>query len=199
MRSAPTLETERLTLRHYRKQDFRAQLAIVGDDETMRHVGGKGLSEEECWRRLAASVGMWDLLGFGGWAVVRRADDRLVGLISLFNGWRALEPVFGDDPEMGWIFARSVHGQGIAGEACRAVLDWADATLQPGPIWAIIAPENEPSLRLAQRLGFETFVTSIYHGDPTIVLKRTRPALLPAAAAATAATTARRPSAARSA
>ncbi|MGH6783782.1 MAG: GNAT family N-acetyltransferase, partial [Sphingomicrobium sp.] len=123
VRSAPTLETERLILRHYRKEDFRPNHAIVGDDEVMRFVGGTGLSEEDCWRRLAASVGMWDLLGFGGWAVVRKADDKIVGTTSLFNAWRALEPQFGEQPEMGWIFSREVHGQGVASEACRAVLE----------------------------------------------------------------------------
>ena len=172
VRSAPTLETERLRLRHYRKEDFRPHFAIVGDSEVMRFVGGKGISEEDCWRRLAASVGMWDLLGFGGWAVVRKADDKIVGTVSLFNAWRALEPEFGEVPEMGWIFAREVHGQGIAGEACRAVLNWADANLQPTPIWAIIDPENGPSLALAERLGFQRVADSLYHGEPTVVLQR---------------------------
>jgi RimJ/RimL family protein N-acetyltransferase len=166
------LETERLILRHYRKEDFRPHHAIVGDDEVMRFVGGKGISEEDCWRRLAASVGMWDLMGFGGWAVVRKADDRIVGTVSLFNAWRALEPEFGETPEMGWIFGREVHGQGVAGEACRAVLDWADSNLQPTPIWAIIAPENKASLNLAARLGFERVGESLYHDEPTVVLQR---------------------------
>ena len=172
VRAAPTLETERLTLRHYRKQDFRPNHAIVGDDEVMRFVGGKGISEEDCWRRLAASVGMWDLLGFGGWAVVRRSDDKLVGMVSLFNAWRALEPEFGEEPEMGWIFAKEVHGQGIAGEACRAVLAWADAHLQPTPIWAIIAPNNASSFGLAEKLGFERLADGTYHDEPTAVLRR---------------------------
>ncbi|QDP18615.1 GNAT family N-acetyltransferase [Sphingomonas xanthus] len=171
-RSAPTLETERLLLRHYRKQDFRPHMAIVGDDQVMRFVGGRGISEEDCWRRLAASVGMWDLLGFGGWAVVRKADHRLVGTVSLFNAWRALEPRFGEEPEMGWIFATEVHGTGMASEACRAVLAWADDHLQPTPIWAIIDPSNAPSLALADRLGFQRVTESSYHQEPTLVLKR---------------------------
>jgi RimJ/RimL family protein N-acetyltransferase len=65
-----------------------------------------------------------------------------------------LEAVFGEEPVMGWIFSGEVHGQGFAGDACRAALEWADANLQPTPIWAIIAPENLPSIKLADRLGF---------------------------------------------
>ncbi|MBA2770842.1 MAG: GNAT family N-acetyltransferase [Pseudomonadota bacterium] len=171
-RSAPTLETERLTLRAWRKEDFRPNHAIVGDDEVMRFVGGKGLSEEDCWRRLAASVGMWDLLGFGGWAVARKTDEKIVGMVSLFNAWRALEPQFGEEPEMGWIFSREVNGQGMAGEACRAVLDWTEPNLEPTPIWAIIAPGNDASFRLAERLGFDRVTETVYNGEPTAVLKR---------------------------
>jgi RimJ/RimL family protein N-acetyltransferase len=172
-RSAPTLETERLILRHWRKDDFRPYQAIVGDAEVMRHFAGT-LTAEECWRRLSASVGSWSLLGFGGWAVVRKSDDKLVGMVALFNSWRDFEPEFAEDPEMGWIFSTEVHGQGIAGEACRAVLDWADSTFAPETVWAIIAPANEPSFKLAERLGFERVCDTLYNEEPTAVLKRLR-------------------------
>jgi len=171
-RLAPTLETERLVLRQYTRRDFSAHHAILSDQAVMRHLGAHSLSREENWRRFAASVGMWSLMGFGGWAVVRKADDQLVGVVSLFNAWRALKPQFGEQPEMGWIFAAEVHGQGIAGEACRAALAWADGHLQPTPIWAIIAPGNAPSFNLAERLGFERLADSVYHDEPIAVLRR---------------------------
>jgi RimJ/RimL family protein N-acetyltransferase len=81
-------------------------------------------------------------------------------------------PEFGETPEMGWIFAKQVHGLGFASEACRAVLDWVDRSLGPIPIWAIVDPENEPSLRLAERLEFVRVQETQYHGAPTIVLQR---------------------------
>lgn len=171
-RSAPTLETERLILRHYRKEDFGPHFAIVSDPEVMRHFSGPTITKEDCWRRIAASVGSWSLLGFGGWAVTLKASGKLIGTVSLFNAWRALKPEFGEEPEAGWIFAKEVHGQGIAGEACRAALGWADANLQPISVWAIIAPENEPSLKLADRLGFERLEDSIYNDETTAVLRR---------------------------
>ena len=171
---APVVETERLRLRPWKKADFRPYFELLQHPDVYRHFGPEPMEEEECWRRLAAAVGMWDLLGFGGWAVVRKADDKLVGMLSLFNAWRALEPTFGEAPEMGWIFSHEVHGQGMAGEACHAALQWAETKLDPTPIWAIIAPANEPSLRLAAKLGFERVVDTTYHDDPTIVLKRPR-------------------------
>jgi RimJ/RimL family protein N-acetyltransferase len=172
IREAPRIVTERMVLRAWRKDDFAAYYAIVSDPQVMRHFSGPITSREESWRRVAASVGNWPLLGFGGWAVERRSDGRLVGMVSLFNAWRALEPEFGEEPEMGWIFSTEVHGQGIASETCRAVLDWAEASLAPTPIWAIIAPTNGPSFRLAEKLGFERVGETLYNDEPTVVLKR---------------------------
>ena len=172
IREAPRIETERLVLRPWRKEDFRAYHAILRHPEVHRHFGPEPMGQEECWRRLSAAVGSWTLIGFGGWAAERKSDAKLVGMLSLFNAWRAMEPEFGEEPEMGWIFSHEVHGQGMAVEACRAVIEWAETTLDPTPIWAIIAPANEPSLRLADKLGFERVSDTLYHDDPTVVLKR---------------------------
>ena len=172
IRSATTLETERLILRAWAKADFRPWHAIVQDPAVHRHFGAEPMGLEEVWRRLAAAVGGWQLLGFGTWAVERKADGKLVGNVGLFNAWRDLHPEFGEEPEMGWIFAAETHGQGLAHEACRAALTWAETELEPTPIWAIIAPANTPSLKLAEKLGFEAIGEADYHGEPTDVLRR---------------------------
>ncbi len=171
-RSAPTIETERLFLRPWRKEDFRPYYQLLQHPDVHRHFGPEPMGQEECWRRLLAAVGGWQVNGFGTWAVEQKSDGKLVGNAGLFTAWRGLDPEFGDEPEMGWIFSHEVHGQGMAGEACRAVIDWAETSLEPTPIWAIIAPANAPSLKLAGRLGFERLHETDYHGDPTIVLRR---------------------------
>ena len=172
IRSAPTIETERLTLRAWTKADFRPWFEIMQQPEVHRHFGPNPSGLEDVWRRLAAAVGGWQLLGFGTWAVERRSDGKLVGNVGLFNAWRDLEPQFGEEPEMGWIFVAETHGLGLALEACRAALDWAETNLDPTPIWAIIAPENAPSLKLAEKLDFAVHNNTAYHDEPTVVLKR---------------------------
>ena len=171
-RSAPTIETERLVLRAWTKADRETYFAILQEPAVHRHFGPEPMGMEECWRRLMAAAGGWQLNGFGGWAVERKSNGRLVGMAALFTGWRDIDPQFGDEPEMGWIFASEAHGQGLAREACDAVLRWAETHLDPTPIWAIIAPANEPSLKLAQKLGFVPVHETTYHDDPTLVLKR---------------------------
>lgn len=172
MMQAPALETERLRLRPWRKDDRVPYFNILQEPAVFRHFGPEPMGLEECWRRLMAAVGGWQLNGFGGWAIERKSDGRLLGMTALFTAWRDLVPEFGEEPEMGWIFAAETHGKGMASEACRAVLNWAEANLDSTPIWAIIAPANEPSLKLAEKLGFERFSETLYHNDPTVVLKR---------------------------
>ena len=171
-RSAPIIETERLTLRAWTKADFRPWFEIMQHPEVHRHFGPNPSNHEDIWRRLAAAIGGWQLLGFGTWGVERKSDGKLIGNAGLFNAWRGLDPEFGEEPEMGWIFAAETHGQGFASEACRAVVEWGEANLQPSPWWAIIAPANEPSLKLAERLGFERLHEDDYHGEATVILKR---------------------------
>ncbi len=171
-RSAPTLETERLRLRAWCRDDREPYFAILQQPAVFRHFGPEPMGMEECWRRVMAAAGGWPLNGFGGWAVERKIDGKLLGMTAVFTAWRDLDPQFGDEPEMGWIFATEAHGHGLAGEACRAVLSWLDASLPPTPVWAIIAPANTPSIRLAEKLDFQPLHETIYHGEPTLVLRR---------------------------
>jgi RimJ/RimL family protein N-acetyltransferase len=172
VREAPRIETERLVLRQWRKTDLRPYHAILSHPEVHRHFGPHPMSAEDCWRRMLAAVGNWTLNGFGTWAVERKADHKLVGNVGLFTAWRDLQPEFGEEPEMGWMFAAETHGQGMAFEASRAALDWVEASLDPTPLWAIIAPANEPSTKLAEKLGFEQIGEAIYKDEPTLVFKR---------------------------
>ena len=172
IREAPRIETERLILRQWRKDDFRPYHALVQDPAVHRHFGASPMGTEECWRRVTSALGGWQLNGFGTWAVERKSDGKLVGNVGLFTAWRDMEPEFGEEPEMGWIFDSETHGQGIASEACSAALDWAGDNLTPTPLWAIIAPANEPSLKLAERLGFERVSETLYHDEATVVLRR---------------------------
>lgn len=170
-RSAPTIDTERLRLRAWRREDFRPYHAMLQEPAVHRFFGPEPMGQEECWRRMCAAAGNWLMNGFGGMAVERRHDGRLVGSMGLFTARRAIEPEFGDQPEMGWIFATETHGTGMAHEAGQAMLRWAEENLPPTPVWAIISEGNEPSFRLADRLGFRRVGKADYEG-PTAVLQR---------------------------
>jgi len=180
-RSAPTLETERLILRDFTKQDLYAHAATLGDEEVMRHIGGKPLNREDSWRRLLSGIGMWSTIGMGPWAVEQKSDGRMVGHLGFFQFEREMSPMILGEPEMGWIFDRSVHGQGIAFEACSAALDWAEREIGAESYPAIIDLDNAPSMKLAERLGFVRQADANYHDAPIGFFRR--PGRLPASAA----------------
>lgn len=184
----PLLETPRLRLRCFRNEDASAQARMLADPEVVRHLGGRTMSREESWRRLASATGMWLLLGYGYWAVERREDGAYLGLIGFADFKRDMRPSIEGIPEMGWIFLPEGQGQGFASEAGRAACEWATAALAGPEIVAIINPDNEPSIRVARKLGFAEGVDAAY-GEETVLLLR-RPAESPAAAAAAAPTAA---------
>jgi len=171
-RSAPRLETERLILREFTRGDLDAHAATLGDPEVMRYITSEPLSREEAMRRIFMNAGQWKVLGMGTWAVERKNDGKLVGHVGFFDMARDMEPKIEGLPEMGWIFDASVHGQGIAREACEAALAWLDANLDPVEIPAIISIGNEPSMKLAERLGFVRKPDGTYKDEPIAMFRR---------------------------
>jgi RimJ/RimL family protein N-acetyltransferase len=181
-RGAPRLETERLILREFRAEDLDSHAATLGDSEVMRFIGGKPMTREDSWRRLFSGVGSWQLIGIGPWAVELKAGGRMIGHCGFFDFQRDMEPSIRGEPEMGWIFDRSVHGRGIAFEACARALLWADEMLAAPSYPAIISFENTASMKLAERLGFQRQADATYRGEPIALFRRE--GRLPAAASA---------------
>lgn len=145
---------------------------MLADPAVMRHLTGAPLEREDAWRRLLQGPGLWATLGYGYWSVERRCDGIYIGQLGFADFKRELEPSIEGLPEMGWLFAAQAHGRGYASEGVAAALDWADSVLRAPEIVAIIAPGNQPSIRLAERSGFERFEATHYKGDPTLVFRR---------------------------
>ena len=169
---APRLETERLVLRGFEGGDFDAYLATMQDPEVMRYLGSDALGREEATRRISMFAGFWQLQGRGMWGVELKSGGPIVGQVGLFDLRRDMQPSIEGLPEMGWIFDRSVHGQGIAFEAASAALAWHDATFGIMEIPAIISLGNEASMRLAERLGFVRDPDAVYRNEPLALFRR---------------------------
>ena len=99
----------------------------------------------------------------------------MVGQVGFFDMERDITPSLLGLPEMGWIFDTSVHGQGIAHEACVAALAWLDTAHGPVEVPAIISIDNIASLKLAKKLGFVREADAIYKGEPIALVRRPKP------------------------
>jgi RimJ/RimL family protein N-acetyltransferase len=142
------LETDRLRLRMFREDDLDAYAAICADPEVMRYLGdGKPLTRTEAWRQIAMILGHWQLRGYGLWAVEERRTGALIGRIGFFEpeGW----PGF----ELGWMLRRASWGHGYASEGARCALAHGFTAMGRTHVISLIRPDNQPSIRVAERLG----------------------------------------------
>ena len=158
----PTLETERLRLRGYQLADLAEFAAMWTEPSFYRFLGGKPQSEEDAWRRLMGLPGHWALMGYGYWAVEEKSTGRFIGNVGFSDYHRDMTPSIKGIPEIGWVLAPRVHGLGYATEAVRAALAWGDEHFTQERTVCIIDPENTPSLRVAQKFGYQEQARTIY-------------------------------------
>ncbi|PIB93346.1 GNAT family N-acetyltransferase [Caulobacter sp. FWC2] len=171
---APTLTTARLTLAPPTLTDFEDSRDMWADPVVVRHVGARPFTEEETWTRLMRARGLWEVLGFGYWAVRETSTGRYVGEVGFADLRRDIQPSLYGLPEMGWVLAAWSHGHGFGTEAVRAGLAWIDETLAPPVVPCIIDPENTASLALAAKVGFTLKTHTTFKGSPIMVLERRR-------------------------
>ena len=137
-------------------------LSLWTNAEIVRFIGGRESTAEEVWSRLLKYAGLWSLLGVGYWVVERRETGQFLGELGFSQFSRGLGEDFDDAIEAGWAFMPAAQGQGLALEALSAAMGWLDAERPGARLVCLINPDNCPSIRLAQRLGFSRYRDAIY-------------------------------------
>ncbi len=143
--TVPHLQTERLTLREYRREDFDLFADHLAHAESSAHLGSA--DRQTAWRIFASHAGLWLLHGAGWWSVEDRQTGQLVGSVGAF--FREQSTVM----ELGWNTYRAFWGKGIANEAAAAMLEYAFEVRREPKVRALISSGNESSRRVAERLG----------------------------------------------
>jgi RimJ/RimL family protein N-acetyltransferase len=140
------IETARLRLRPWTDGDFEDFARYYADHENARYVGGRK-DPDQAWRHMALQIGHWQLKGFGYWAIDERNTGAFVGCAGLWQspGWPELE--------LGYWLVKEQQGKSYASEACRRCIEYAREVLRARSLVSYIDPHNEPSIRLAKRLG----------------------------------------------
>lgn len=158
-----TLETERLLLRPFTEEDTDIHRVVFSDPEVCHYYCCKTRTLEEVrdWlihRKWQAKSD--EELGF--LAVVGKQDNQIMGLVALqlcFAPWLVLEeaPQSPFPPliiELSYALGQAYQKQGYAVEACRALMEYGFKELRLPRLINGVVPENEPSVRLVERLGF---------------------------------------------
>lgn len=171
----PVVETKRLLLRGWRKDDFDAVASIFDDEDTARYIGGTK-PRWLAWRHFAMIIGHWHLRGFTAFAVEERNSGQTLGYVGPWypEGW--------PEPEIGYSLIPSASGQGFATEAAIASLRYAYSELGWITAISMIDKQNEASKRVAAKMGasfekdailFDEFEAEIWrHLPPEEFLER---------------------------
>jgi RimJ/RimL family protein N-acetyltransferase len=145
----PVLNTDRLVLRPWRDEDVGPFAAMCADPEVMAHFPST-LSWAASAARLARFRTDAARDGLGAWAVEAH-DGGFVGMVGLEV--IRFEVPFTPAVEIGWRFARSHWGKGLALEAARAAVDDGFGRCRLPEIISFTAEQNVRSWRLMERLG----------------------------------------------
>lgn len=159
------IETPRLRLRPFQPDDLDAyHRQIYSDPDVTRYLpGGKPRSRIATADVIAYFILLEQQDGYSFAAALDRSTGELIGHCGLhrFNN---------GDVEIGYSFAVSRWGQGLATEAGRAVLRYGFETLRLDRIIALAMPPNLASQRVMQKLGMRHEGTTRTYYDTELVL-----------------------------
>ena len=143
IRDKTRYETDRLTIRRFRRADWKDLHEYLSDKEVVRYEPYGVHSEWES-KREAARRATDDRF----WAVCLKGTGKLIG-----NVYFAKRDY--DARELGYAFNRAYHGNGYATEACRKFLSLAFENWGVHRVYAQCNPDNTASWRLLERLGMQ--------------------------------------------
>lgn len=153
------LETVRLRLRPYRREDLDELAPMFADPDHMRYYPVPFTREDtESWIERQLERSRDD--GFGLWVIEDRGTGEVLGTAG--PTVQVVEDV--REVEIGWHVKPGHKGRGIAPEAGGAARDWAFANLDVDHLISLVRPENRASARVAEKLGMRVERQVDFHG-----------------------------------
>jgi [ribosomal protein S5]-alanine N-acetyltransferase len=142
------LQSQRLGFRPWSSDDLALAMALWGDADVTRFIGGP-FSREQVEARLAREIDTLREYGVQYWALFLLESGAHVGCCGL-RPYRPAEKIY----EIGFHLKTAYWGQGYAREAASAVIAYAFDRLGAAGVFAGHNPANEASRRLLATLGF---------------------------------------------
>jgi RimJ/RimL family protein N-acetyltransferase len=155
------VETDRLVLRRFTRDDLDSIVELDSDPEVKRYIdNGAAVDRQELAEMLEWWLGWYDRSErYGFWAAVEKSTGR-------FAGWFHLRPGDGagpDEPELGYRLRRDMWGQGYATEGSKGLIDKAFGELGVDRVYATTMAVNRASRRVMEKAGLR-FVRT-FHAD----------------------------------
>lgn len=147
----PTIETERLRLRHLEEADTDSLFEIFSNEEAMQFWSWVPYNDRAQAAKLLAEIHeSFRQRSLFQWGIALKADDKVIGTTTLFRLDEQSRRA-----EIGYILNRRFWGKGFINEALRALVSFAFEKLNLNRIEADIEPRNTASVKTIERLGFQ--------------------------------------------
>ncbi|MCT8138505.1 GNAT family N-acetyltransferase [Anaerobacillus sp. CMMVII] len=144
------LETARLTFRKMVEADVDLIMEIFSDPIAMQYYPST-YPREVALKWIHWNMKNYEEVGTGLWICELKDDRSFVGQCGII-------PQIVDEKqemEIGYLFVRKHWGKGLATEAAIATLNYGFKELGFSRLIATIYHKNEPSIRLAERIGMK--------------------------------------------
>lgn len=146
------VETERLVLRDWQKEDLTTFVRMNQDPRVMEYFL-KPLTVDESrnfYERIQKEI---EKYGYGLFAVEVKISGEFIGYIGLHH--TAFEADFCPCVEIGWRLCAEAWGKGYATEGAMACLDYAFGSLQVPELYSFTSLSNRRSERVMQKIGMQ--------------------------------------------
>ncbi|TFD93627.1 GNAT family N-acetyltransferase [Jeotgalibacillus sp. R-1-5s-1] len=149
--SFPELETNRLKLTMMSEEYVDPYFEIMSNDEVTKFYGMDSLKHKDDAEKIISSMkNTYESKRGIRWGMVLKETGEFVGTLGLNN-----LNIPGKRAEIGYELAPAYWGQGMTSEAVKEVLRYSFYELGLYRVGAVTYPQNEASIQLLKRLGFE--------------------------------------------
>jgi len=145
------LDTERLILLEQTQDDAAFILALLNSPGWLKYIGERNVKtvEEAAKYILNGAMKSYKENGFGLYLVQLKDGGTPVGICGIIK-----RPGL-DQVDIGFAFLPEHEGRGYCFESATAVMTYAREALGLGVVVAITTKDNEASIRLLKKMGFD--------------------------------------------
>lgn len=151
-----------LQLLKYVWEDFPGYRSLVADDQVMKYITGKGMSEKQAREKFTSILQINEEDDLLGYFKVIDHDAGLIGDCKLVR-YKYDRSVL----EIGYLLKHTYWNRGFGTKICEKLLAQAGEVAPYDDVIGVIDPDNMASKRLLQKFGFESYFVGIEDDMPT--------------------------------
>lgn len=153
-------ETARVLIREFESIDTPALSKILGDPCVMEFSSKGALTEADTAGFIEWCRRSYQERGYGLWALIEKKSGVLIGFCGLSHA--TVDGV--DEVEIAYRLAHDQWGKGLASEVANVVLEHGFSICNIEQIVGIVSPRHQASIRVLEKIGFQSFSETRYSG-----------------------------------